>query len=50
MGAVVAVTQQSSVWLSPAGWVATAIFVLLMLGYGYFLVAGSRQAAIAQTK
>ena len=50
MGAVVAITQQSSVWLSPAGWVATAIFALLTLGYGYFLVAGSRQAAIAETK
>jgi hypothetical protein len=50
MGAIVAVTQQSSVWLSPAGWVATAIFTLLTLGYGYFLVAGSRQGAIAETK
>jgi hypothetical protein len=46
MGAIVAITQQSSVWLSPAGWVATAIFALLTLGYGYFMVADSRQEAI----
>jgi hypothetical protein len=48
MGAVVAITQQSSVWLSPAGWVATAIFALLSLGYGYFLVAGPGRETISQ--
>jgi hypothetical protein len=47
MGAVVAITQQSSVWLSTAGWVTTGIFSLLALGYGYFLVTGPRQAAIS---
>ena len=38
MGAFVAITQQSAVWLSPAGWVITGIFVLFMLGCGYFLL------------
>jgi hypothetical protein len=47
MGAIVAITQQSSIWIRPAGWVATAIFALLTLGYGYFMVAGSRQTTIA---
>jgi hypothetical protein len=49
MGAIVAITQQSSIWIHPAGWVATAIFALLTLGYGYFMVTDSRQTTISQT-
>lgn len=37
MGLIVTLTQQFSVWLSPAGWIAAAIFFLLTFGYGYLL-------------
>lgn len=33
----VAVTQQWQVWANPAGWVTIIIFLLLTLGYAYFL-------------
>jgi hypothetical protein len=45
MGAIVAITQQSSVWLQPVGWAATAIFALLTVGYGYFMVSSGRLEA-----
>jgi hypothetical protein len=37
MGAIVSITQQSAVWGTPAGWIATGSFVLLSAAYGYFL-------------
>jgi hypothetical protein len=33
----VSVTQQSSVWGTPAGWITSGLFILLSIGYGYFL-------------
>ena len=39
MGAFVSVTQQSAVWGTLAGWIATGLFVVLMAAYGYFLSA-----------
>jgi hypothetical protein len=38
MAAFVAITQQSSIWLTPAGWVITIVFTLFLLGCGYFLI------------
>jgi hypothetical protein len=45
IGLVVALTQQMSVWLTPAGWITAALFAALLLGYAYFLVQdpGSRR-------
>lgn len=40
MSAFIAISQQFSVWESPAGWVAIAIFLLLLLAYGYLMVIG----------
>jgi Ca2+/Na+ antiporter len=40
MGAFIAITQQFSIWESPAGWVSIAIFLLLLLAYGYLLAVG----------
>jgi hypothetical protein len=34
---IVAITQQSSVWLNPAGAILSIVFAVLTLGYGYFL-------------
>jgi hypothetical protein len=34
---VTAITQQSSVWGSPAGWIITGVFALFSLIYIYFL-------------
>lgn len=39
MGLFVAITQQMSVWLSPAGWATAAVFAVLLLAYAYFLIA-----------
>ena len=39
IAAIVSITQQSSIWLSPAGWITTGVFVALILAYGYFLFA-----------
>ena len=39
MGAFVSITQQSAVWGTPAGWITTGLFVVLMAAYGYFLSA-----------
>jgi hypothetical protein len=33
---IIAITQQSSVWLNTAGWVLTGLFGALTLVYGYF--------------
>lgn len=35
---VAAITQQSSVWLVPAGWLLTAIFAVFTLLYGVLLI------------
>lgn len=35
--AIVAVTQQFALWLNSAGWIATGIFGIFTLAYGYFL-------------
>lgn len=43
MSAFVAITQQSAIWLSPAGWIATGLFTLLTLGCAYFLIAQPAQ-------
>ena len=40
MVAFVAITQQSSVWDTPAGWITTGLFILLTIAYGYFLATG----------
>ena len=39
LGAFVAATQQSSVWQTPAGWIATGFFAVFSLAYGYFTFA-----------
>jgi hypothetical protein len=39
MIAFVTITQQSAIWLTPAGWITTGIFVVFTLGCGYFLAA-----------
>ncbi|OGO39393.1 MAG: hypothetical protein A2W35_13215 [Chloroflexi bacterium RBG_16_57_11] len=40
LAAVVSITQQSSIWYNPAGWVTTGVFAALTLAYGAMLVAG----------
>jgi hypothetical protein len=37
IAAVAAITQQSQVWLVPAGWLLTAVFVVFTLLYGALL-------------
>lgn len=34
---LVALTQQVSVWVSPAGWLLVVLFLVFLIGYGYFL-------------
>ena len=41
MAAFVAVTQQVSIWGTPAGWAMAAIFAAFMLADGYWLAARS---------
>jgi hypothetical protein len=36
---IVALTQQSSVWLVPAGWVLVLIYLVITAAYGYALAA-----------
>jgi len=36
-GLFVALVQQSSIWVTPAGWVWVAIFAALLLAYAFFL-------------
>lgn len=43
LAAIVALTQQASVWNNWAGWVLSILFAGLTLGYGYFL-ARQREA------
>ena len=43
MSAFVAITQQSAIWLTPAGWIATGLFALFTLGCAYFLVTQPAQ-------
>jgi hypothetical protein len=51
MGVFVAVTQQASVWLAPAGWITVGIFAVFGVAYIYFLVIEVRLArAPAPTK
>ena len=38
MGLFISMTQQSSIWGTPAGWLATGVYVLLTAAYAYFLV------------
>lgn len=45
--AFVAITQQVSVWGSPAGWVTFGLFTALTLVYGYFLVTGAENPEIS---
>jgi hypothetical protein len=33
MGAFISITEQSSIWWTPAGWITTAIFALLTIAY-----------------
>jgi|GEM_PF-823390 len=35
IGAFIAITEQSSIWWTPAGWITTAVFALFMLAYIY---------------
>ena len=36
---IVALTQQSSVWLVPAGWILVLIYLVITVAYGYALAA-----------
>jgi hypothetical protein len=36
-GLLVALTQQASIWVTPTGWFLAGIFLLFLIGYGYFL-------------
>jgi hypothetical protein len=38
LAAIVSLTQQISIWGTPVGWVASGVFVILTLAYGYFMV------------
>jgi ABC-type sugar transport system permease subunit len=38
MGVFISITQQSSIWGTPAGWLTTGIYILLTAAYAYFLV------------
>ncbi len=38
----IAITQQSSIWLNPAGWVLTGLFGVLTVIYGYFTAIANR--------
>ena len=35
MGAFIAITEQSSIWWTPAGWITTAVFTVFVLAYVY---------------
>ncbi len=35
MGAFIAITEQSSIWWTPAGWMVSAVFALFLLSYIY---------------
>lgn len=37
MGLMVSLTQQTSVWQTSAGWITSAIFTVLLLGYIYII-------------
>jgi hypothetical protein len=37
MGLMVSLTQQTSVWQTPAGWISSGIFALLLLAYIYII-------------
>jgi hypothetical protein len=37
LAAIVSLTQQTSIWGTPAGWVTSAVFIILTLAYGYSL-------------
>lgn len=41
LAAIVALTQQASVWNVWAGWVLSLVFAILMIGFGVFLARGS---------
>lgn len=47
MGAFVALVQQMAFWSSGAGWVTVGIYVLLLIGYVYFLVKQNAQVSPA---
>lgn len=38
MGAFISLTQQSAIWMTPAGWALSGIFILLAVAYIYFLL------------
>ncbi len=38
LGFIVAITQQVSIWGTPAGWITSGVFLFLIAGYGYLLV------------
>ena len=38
LGFVVAITQQVSIWGTPAGWIASALFLILLAGYSSLMV------------
>jgi uncharacterized membrane protein YbaN (DUF454 family) len=37
IAAFVAITQQFAIWQTLSGWVATGVFTILFLAYGYFM-------------
>jgi hypothetical protein len=37
MGLMVSLTQQTAVWQTPAGWITSAVFAILLLGYIYMI-------------
>jgi len=38
MGAFIAITEQSSIWWTPAGWVTTTVFAVFVLAYVYAIL------------
>lgn len=41
MGLMVSLTQQTAVWQTPAGWITSGIFALLLLGYSVVIAQPS---------
>jgi hypothetical protein len=42
LGVIVAITQQSAVWQTPAGWITVAIFAAFSIAYIFFLVKNQK--------
>ena len=42
MGFTVAITQQITIWWNFAGWVTVTVFLVLVIGYSYYLIIYNR--------